>query len=67
MMTNGNLLVPISNFEHKVDHPGIASSSSVPPEIPEIALDKANLFQILPVPCFLTPYHLMLAFDGVVK
>jgi len=66
-MTNGNILVPISHFDQKVDYPDIASSSSVPPEIPGIALDKANLFQISPVPCFLTPYHLMLAFDGVVK
>jgi hypothetical protein len=66
-MTNGNILVPISHFDQNIDHPDITSSSSVPPEIPGIALDKANLFQIFLVPCFLTPYHLMLAFDNVVK
>jgi len=45
VMTNGNILVPISHFDQKVGHPDIVSSFSVSPEIPGIALDKANLFQ----------------------
>lgn len=47
----GNILVPISHFDQKVDRPDIISSSSVSPEILGIALDKTNLFQISPVPC----------------
>jgi hypothetical protein len=50
VITNGNILVPISLFDLKVNHPDIISSSSVPPDIPGIALDKTNLFYISPFP-----------------